>query len=542
MATKKEMERSGVVTLSLPILSEEDPLFPEKMRLSNVRNLSYNFDFPVSSSKSGMLKTLDQMVQTARLLYMHELELYFAEDDDFGPFSSRNELESLNSVLNIIHSVLATASGDAIELLQVLETATIGMIKSLGMENKVEMIAMNFNGDAEDSLLKWGESHGVKTKLKVAFFEGAGRGTVASEDLSIGDVALEVPESLIISEDLVYGSDVFDVLKDLDDITSETMLLLWSMRERYNPSSKFRIYFETLPEEFNTGLRFAIDALAVLDGTLLFEELTQAREHLRQQYDTLFPALSMKYPDLFKPELYTWEKYLWACELWYSNSMKVVLTDGKLKTCLIPIAGLLNHSLCPHILHYGRVDPVTKSLKFPLSRPCEAGEQCYLSYGSLSGSHLVTFYGFLPKGDNPYDIIPLDFDTSNVENDSSTLEETSKITHMVRGTWFSKSDQPYTYDLPSRLLTHLRAVLNCQNAESPAEISRIDICENDRMVLETVLSIFSPMLEGLGNSDDFDRVNASWDLKLALGYKDLQRRIISSIVTSCTSGLEMLEH
>lgn len=31
MATKKEMERSGVVTLSLPILSEEDPLFPDKM-------------------------------------------------------------------------------------------------------------------------------------------------------------------------------------------------------------------------------------------------------------------------------------------------------------------------------------------------------------------------------------------------------------------------------------------------------------------------------------------------------------------------------
>ncbi|OAY75983.1 Ribulose-1,5 bisphosphate carboxylase/oxygenase large subunit N-methyltransferase, chloroplastic [Ananas comosus] len=320
MATKKKW-RGAEWLLITSILSEEDPLFPDKMRLSNVRNLSYNFDFPVSSSKSGMLKTLDQMVQTARLLYMHELELYFAEDDDFGPFSSRNELESLNSVLNTIHSVLATASGDAIELSPVLETATIGMIKSLGWRTKGLAAEM-------------GE--------KVMELER----TVASEDLSIGDVALEVPESLIISEDLVYGSDVFDVLKDLDDITSETMLLLWSMRERYNPSSKFRIYFETLPEEFNTGLRFAIDALAVLDGTLLFEELTQAKEHLRQQYDTLFPALSMKYPDLFKPELYTWEKYLWACELWYSNSMKVVLTDGKLKTCLIPIAGLLNHSVC----------------------------------------------------------------------------------------------------------------------------------------------------------------------------------------------------
>jgi hypothetical protein len=34
------------------------------------------------------------------------------------------------------------------------------------------------------------------------------------------------------------------------------------------------------------------------------------------------------------------------------------------------------------------------------------------------------------------------------------------------------------------------------------------------------------------------RENVSWDVKLALDYKDLQRRIIGSIVTSCTSGLE----
>lgn len=58
-------------------------------------------------------------------------------------------------------------------------------------------------------------------------------------------------------------------------------------------------------------------------------------------------------------------------------------------------------------MHYGRVDRTTDSLKFPLSRPCKAGEQCYLSYGNLSSAHLITFYGFFPKGDNPYDVIPL---------------------------------------------------------------------------------------------------------------------------------------
>jgi hypothetical protein len=63
--------------------------------------------------------------------------------------------------------------------------------------------------------------------------------------------------------------------------------------------------------------------------------------------------------------------------------------------------------LCPHIMHYGKVDSSTNSLKFGLSRPCRSGEECCLSYGNFSSSHFITFYGFLPQGDNPYDVIPL---------------------------------------------------------------------------------------------------------------------------------------
>ncbi|BAF23264.2 Os08g0244400, partial [Oryza sativa Japonica Group] len=192
----------------------------------------------------------------------------------------------------------------------------------------------------------------------------------------------------------------------------------------------------------------------------------------------------------------------------------------------------------PHILNYGRVDKVTKSLKFPLSRPCKAGEQCFLSYGKHPGSHLITFYGFLPR-DNPYDVIPLDLDTSVDEEDSSSPSvTTSQTSHMVRGTWLSRLRGPPTYGLPHRLVSHLHAILGCNQNESAPEA---DNKENDRMVLETLLSIFTPMLEGLGEPDDFDRENACWDVNLALDYKDLQRRIVLSIVTSCTSGLAMLD-
>ncbi|PIA37082.1 hypothetical protein AQUCO_03100083v1 [Aquilegia coerulea] len=303
----------------------------------------------------------------------------------------------------------------------------------------------------------------------------------------------EPSQKLRCSRPMLQRGGDFHILKELDGLSPETMLLLWSMMERYNSESKFKIFFETLPETFNTGLSFGIEALAALEGTLLFEEIIQAKEHLRMQYDVLCPLLCNKHPDIFQPDLYTWDRFLWACELWYSNSMKVVFPDEKLKTCLVPVAGLLNHSLCPHIIRYGRVDSASKALKFSLSRPCREGEQCYLSYGNFSSSHLITFYGFMPKGENLYDVIPLDIDAPQ-SDDFGNSRESEWTAHMVRGTWFSSNHELFNYGLPPPLLNYLRATLN--GSKLPME-TFVDT-ENEMAVLETLCSIFDPMLEGLG--------------------------------------------
>ncbi|GJN09703.1 hypothetical protein PR202_ga27733 [Eleusine coracana subsp. coracana] len=363
-------------------------------KLLESRSLSCIFQVPVSCSAIDAFKLLDRMIQATRVVYMDELELYFAGDDDIGPFSARNELESLNLLFKIMNSLLPTCNAVAKDVLQRLQDEIVVRLTAVGKTDDAQMIVQTQNHDAEDSLLKWGEHHGVRTKLQIAFI-------------------------------LLYAPP---------------------------------------------GLSFGIDALATLEGTLLFDEIMQAKQ------------------------------------------------------------------VSPHILNYGRVDEATKSLKFPLCRPCNAGEQCFLSYGKHPGSHLITFYGFLPRGDNPYDVIPLDLDISaNQEDGMDQSVTTSQTVHMVRGTWLSRSVRFSTYGLPQRLLSHLRAVLGCDFDESTTEA---DLMENDRVVLETLVSIFHPMLEALHELDDCDRENASWDVKLALDYKDLQRRIIGSIVTSCTSALE----
>ncbi|CAJ1941867.1 unnamed protein product [Sphenostylis stenocarpa] len=278
----------------------------------------------------------------------------------------------------------------------------------------------------------------------------------------------------LITDNCLYPIQ-YGVLKEIEGISSETILLLWSMKEKYNSDSKFKIYFDTLPEKFNTGLSFSFEAITMLDGTLLLEEIMHARQHLHAQYDELFPALSSTFPDIFPPELYTWKKFLWACELWYSNSMKIMYSDGKLKTCLIPIAGFLNHSVY------------------------------------IDGTDV----------------------------DSNDIPSSNWTSHMVRGTWLSKDHRIFYYGLPSPLLDHLR------RSQSPMLRTKTflqESLENELEVLENLKDIFDDMVENMGENDLDDRENCSQDEKLAMDFKNTQRRIACSVSTSCDVGMDMLKN
>ncbi|XP_021893182.1 uncharacterized protein LOC110811109 [Carica papaya] len=536
----KTIETDGGYSIVLELF-KNDPLFDKKKKLLNDKGLGIKeqINLKCSLTPDSLTTTYEKMLQMARILHLDEVELYFSEDvcSSKEIYSPKNEVEALNSILLKVDMLLSSMHKQ-MDILKVFRDSVIDRIHELGVDKMESRVDKSLSCENEKCLLHWGESNGVRTRLQIAGIEGYGRGALAIEDLNVGDIALEIPVSIIISEECVYQSDMYQILEKIDGISSETMMLLWSMREKRNTNSKFKTYFDTLPEAFNTGLSFGVDAIMALDGTLMLEEIMQAKEHLRLQYDEIFPALCNDHPDIFPPELYTWECFLWACELWYSNSMKVMFADGKLRTCLIPIGGFLNHSLDPHIVHYGKVDSATNSLKFPLSRPCHKGEQCYLSYGNLSSSHLITFYGFMPQGDNPYDVIPLDININEAESDEG-CPVTNWTTHMVRGTWMSNNHDIFCYGLPSPLL-------NCfRRARSPVLHNNNLVQENleiEKEVLEDIQYTFSDMMENLGDMDFIDRENTSWDVKLALEFKDLQKRILSSILTSCSAGLKLIEN
>ncbi|KAL9686929.1 hypothetical protein QQ045_031323 [Rhodiola kirilowii] len=523
--------------LSLELL-ESDAHYQLKKKLMKLKGLDFPGVYFKTSNPDWKNETVKKLLRIARIIHLDEVDLYFDGNDGSATdenCSSRNEIAALNAVRSVVDDALRSAPAFRIGMLQGLRDSLISKIHEFAENNRQEIALIDNIDCGIEKLLQWGEKNGAIIKLQIANIEGAGRGAIAMEDLNVGDIALELPISMIIKEELVHKSDMFHVLKKIKGMSSETMLLLWTMREKHNNHSTFKSYFDSLPEVFNTGLSFRIDAILTLDGTLLLEEIMQAKEHLRAQFDEMFPSLCDNHPDIFPPEFYTWEQFVWACELWYSNSMRIKFSDGKLQGCLIPIAGFLNHSLNPNIIHYGKVDTATDSLKFPLSKPCCKGEQCCLSYGNFSNSHFITFYGFIPQGDNPYDVIPLDFD---VATEDGTLLSDWKA-HMVRGTWLSKNHDIFYYGLPPPLLDLLR---NARSPSSPTKTLTRENLEIELEVLEDLSATFTGMMLNLEETELDNSETSSWDVKLALKYKNLQREIISSVLTSCQTGHQMVRN
>jgi len=73
---------------------------------------------------------------------------------------------------------------------------------------------------------------------------------------------------------------------------------------------------------------------------------------------------------------------------------------------MVPFACLVNHSPWPHVVRYGKLNTETSMLDFPAFRPCQEGDQVYISYGPVPNLKLITYYGFAIEG-NPHDIVPL---------------------------------------------------------------------------------------------------------------------------------------
>lgn len=103
---------------------------------------------------------------------MVQTELYFVGVEGTTPmdsYSLRNELEALNLILSVINTSISSGTQMETNVLEDLRNATVDMLREFGNEKKVESkIIKNCSCDKEQTLLQWGETNGLRTKLQIA--------------------------------------------------------------------------------------------------------------------------------------------------------------------------------------------------------------------------------------------------------------------------------------------------------------------------------------------------------------------------------------
>ena len=171
-----------------------------------------------------------------------------------------------------------------------------------------------------------------------------------TQAVEAGDTVLRVPGQLLIHEAVARASPLGKALAaGMADLDADTLNVLWTIHEANSPTSERKPFWDSLPRRLGTALSWPPPALAALAGTLAHEEALQARAHLRDAYDALFPMLSTALPSLFPADVFTWERYLWAVEVWYSNAVQVR------HTCQSSHKGVLSLTSLIHLTVVARV-------------------------------------------------------------------------------------------------------------------------------------------------------------------------------------------
>lgn len=144
---------------------------------------------------------------------------------------------------------------------------------------------------------------------------------------------ISLPRKIIFNIDAAMSSPLAKIFEELET-DPDTILLLFTIHERYNAGSPWAPYLDLLPEAIPSGLFFEGMDLKALDGSPLMMDILTIKENLLNSYNALFPDLSERYPDTFPSDRFTYDNFVWARAMFDSRGFLI----GAQSSHLIPFS------------------------------------------------------------------------------------------------------------------------------------------------------------------------------------------------------------
>ncbi|KAG0340226.1 hypothetical protein BG000_000391 [Podila horticola] len=258
------------------------------------------------------------------------------------------------------------------------------------------------------TFLEWLAANGATVSKDISLqdysAEGAGRGVVAVADINNDHELFSIPRSLLLSPETSALSQKMD-LSSLQGWNPLMMCLIYEYGK--GSESKWRPYFDILPEEFSTPMFWSEEDLKELTGTGVIDKI--GRDEAETIFkDTLWPLIQA-HPDLFpgQDEAYFLRTFHRMGSLIMAYAFHAEdeededeEAEPKVTVSMVPMADMLNHKTGHN---NARLFHEKECLRMVSIKPIKSGQQIYNTYGDLCNADLLRKYGFVDMP-NPFNI------------------------------------------------------------------------------------------------------------------------------------------
>ncbi|KAL4522696.1 hypothetical protein Ndes2437A_g07455 [Nannochloris sp. 'desiccata'] len=334
-------------------------------------------------------------------------------------------------------------------------------------------------------LIEWLSDNGApqeKAEIQTIVKEGTEIDiTVASQPISKGDIALHIPEDLVVTLDRIFDGDgPLAELLTTNKLSEIAVLTLYLMYEKKRgPESSWFPLIKELDRIGGRGPQGAKSPLLwdagqvedLLGGSPIVAQIKERLKGIRKEYEELDTvwylsgALFSNYPFEVPTEQFSVDRFIQAFTAVQSSIVHLQGVALSKRFALVPMGPPLMQysSTCKALLQYNADN---KQVQLVADRAYAVGEQLQAWCGPQPNSRLLLNYGIVDDN-NPYDKLPLGVvipsDDPLYREKRNKLAEnelsTQQTFQMTRGT-----DTP----LPENVLPYLRLVFASTTEELAA--------------------------------------------------------------------------
>jgi len=275
---------------------------------------------------------------------------------------------------------------------------------------------------------KWLAANGYHDKgnVEVHKFEAMGYGLRAKKDIKQGDLLLEIPTSVMITENSIYKTQLEDIVqKDpmLQNVPS-LRLALFLVHEKINNNSFFAPYLKVLPKTFDLPFYFTLEEMCSLKGSPLRNECFHVNVMVAKQYCHIYKLLQDN-PQVqsISPFSFHFSDFVWAvsCVMSRQNQIpnfeKLLLnTTSNINNAketvmaLIPLWDFANHAEGHLTTHFEGASMRAACTAMQNYKP---NDQVFIYYGNRGNRELFMYSGFVTPL-NKFDAISVSMSIKDV--------------------------------------------------------------------------------------------------------------------------------